>query len=316
MSTNQNNKRVDYVLSKSLSEISRNKIKHLILDGNLTINKNIEYNPAKKVKKDQVLNFLIPEETEPDLEPYDYKLKIVYEDNDILILDKAAGISIHPGAGNYKKTIVNALVHYNKNNLSDIAGRFRPGIVHRIDKDTSGLIVVAKNNLSHIKLSNQFKNHSINRSYLALVWGKLRPQSGKIETLIGRSSKNRQLMEVSIKKGKKAVTNYRTLEIFENKNIPTLSLVECILETGRTHQIRVHLSYKGNNILGDKHYKKKFKDLNRINNKIKSKILNLKRQFLHAKSLGFSHPNKDKFVKFESKLPPELNNLIKMIRNI
>ena len=274
MSTNQNNKRVDYVLSKSLSEISRNKIKHLILDGNLTINKNIEYNPAKKVKKDQVLNFLIPEETEPDLEPYDYKLKIVYEDNDILILDKAAGISIHPGAGNYKKTIVNALVHYNKNNLSDIAGRFRPGIVHRIDKDTSGLIVVAKNNLSHIKLSNQFKNHSINRSYLALVWGKLRPQSGKIETLIGRSSKNRQLMEVSIKKGKKAVTNYRTLEIFENKNIPTLSLVECILETGRTHQIRVHLSYKGNNILGDKHYKKKFKDLNRINNKIKSKILN------------------------------------------
>ena len=316
MSTNQNNKRVDYVLSKSLSEISRNKIKHLILDGNLTINKNIEYNPAKKVKKDQVLNFLIPEETEPDLEPYDYKLKIVYEDNDILILDKAAGISIHPGAGNYKKTIVNALVHYNKNNLSDIAGRFRPGIVHRIDKDTSGLIVVAKNNLSHIKLSNQFKNHSINRSYLALVWGKLRPQSGKIETLIGRSSKNRQLMEVSIKKGKKAVTNYRTLEIFENKNIPTLSLVECILETGRTHQIRVHLSYKGNNILGDKHYKKKFKDLNRTNNKIKSKILNLKRQFLHAKSLGFSHPNKDKFVKFESKLPPELNNLIKMIRNI
>ena len=131
-------------------------------------------------------------------------------------------------------------------------GEVRPGIVHRIDKDTSGLVVIAKNNLTHENLSKQFKEHSINRVYQALIWGKLKPQSGKIKTLITRSSKNRQLMEVGISKGKEAITNYKTLEIFENKKTPTFSFVECKLETGRTHQIRVHMSYKGNNILGDK----------------------------------------------------------------
>ena len=171
---------------------------------------------------------------------------------------------MHPGAGNYDKTIVNALMSYCGSNLSNIGDELRPGIVHRIDKDTSGLVVIAKNNLAHENLSAQFNKHTINRVYQLLVWGKLRPQSGRIKTLIKRSSKNRQLMEVGVTKGKVAITNYKTLEVFESNKMPTLSLVECKLETGRTHQIRVHMSYKGNNILGDKKYKKKFKKFKNI----------------------------------------------------
>ena len=222
---------------------------------------------------------------------------------------------MHPGAGDYDKTLVNALMHYDSKNLSNIGDELRPGIVHRIDKDTSGLIVVAKNNLAHEKLSNQFSEHSIKRIYQALIWGKLRPQSGKIETLITRSSKNRQLMEVGLTKGKKAVTNYKTLEVFENEKIPTFSLIECKLETGRTHQIRVHMSYKGNNILGDKKYKKKFKKFKNINETLEKNILSLDRQFLHAKTIGFIHPITGKELEFTSNLPQDLDNILKMLRN-
>ena len=158
---------------------------------------------------------------------------------------------MHPGAGNFDKTIVNALINYNKVSLSTIGNKLRPGIVHRIDKNTSGLVVIAKNDKTHEHLSNQFSKHTIIRSYLLLVWGKVRPSKGKIETLINRSSKNRQFMEVSKLKGKKAITNYETIEVFENEKTPTLSLLECRLETGRTHQIRVHMNYLGNSIVGD-----------------------------------------------------------------
>ena len=197
---------------------------------------------------------------------------------------------MHPGAGNYDNTIVNALMNLDSKILSNIGDELRPGIVHRIDKDTSGLVVIAKNNKSHENLSKQFSDHSITRLYQALIWGKLRPMNGKIETLITRSSKNRQLMEVGITKGKKAITNYKTLEIFENSKVPTLSLIECKLETGRTHQIRVHMSFKGNNILGDKKYKKKFKKFKNINSELEEMLINLNRQFLHAQVLGFTHP--------------------------
>ena len=149
---------------------------------------------------------------------------------------------MHPGAGNYDKTIVNALISYNKNSLSNIGDELRPGIVHRIDKNTSGLVVIAKNNEAHENLSKQFNEHTITRIYQLLIWGKLRPSYGRIETFITRSSKNRQLMTVSSFKGKKAITNYKTIEVFENESVPTLSLVECKLETGRTHQIRVHMN--------------------------------------------------------------------------
>ena len=223
---------------------------------------------------------------------------------------------MHPGPGNYDNTIVNALINYGGNNLSNIGNELRPGIVHRIDKDTSGLIVVAKNNISHENLSKQFSDHSITRVYQALVWGKIRPQNGKIETYITRSSRNRQMMEVSSKRGKRAITNYKTLEIFENKNIPTLSLVECKLETGRTHQIRVHLSHKGNNILGDKKYKKKYKKIMNIDRGLEKDLSALNRQFLHAKTIGFNHPKNNLRYEFTSKLPTDLEQILKKLREI
>ena len=247
------------------------------------------------------------------MKPYDYKLDIVFEDPDLIVINKNAGISMHPSVGNYDNTIVNALMNYNKK-LSSIGDELRPGIVHRIDKDTSGLIVIAKNNISHENLSNQFSKHSITRVYQALIWGKLRPQNGKIETFITRSTKNRQMMEVGINKGKKAITNYKTIEIFENDKVPTLSLVECKLETGRTHQIRVHMSYKGNNILGDKKYKKKFKKFKNIDTEIEEYILKLDRQFLHAHVLGFDHPKTGERLEFSSNLPSNLNNILKKLR--
>ena len=165
-------------------------------------------------------------------------------------------------------------------------------------------------------MSNQFNKHTIKRIYQTLIWGKLRPQTGTIETLITRSSKNRQLMEVGFTKGKKAITNYKTLEVFENKNSPTLSLIECKLKTGRTHQIRVHMSYKGNNILGDKKYKKKFKKIKNINLDLEKMILNLDRQFLHAKVLGFIHPKSGKELEFTSILPQELEKILKILRKL
>ena len=222
---------------------------------------------------------------------------------------------MHPGAGNYDKTIVNALMHYDKNSLSNIGDELRPGIVHRIDKNTSGLVVIAKNNETHENLSKQFSDHTIIREYQLLVWGKLRPSSGRIETFITRSSKNRQLMEVSSSKGKKAITNYKTLEIFENQKTPTLSLVECKLETGRTHQIRVHMNFKGNSLVGDDKYKKKYKKLKNIDFDIQNSITKLNRQFLHAKTLGFIHPRTKKEMIFSSLLPQDLNNILKMLRN-
>ena len=246
---------------------------------------------------------------------FNYKLDITYEDEDLIVLNKPAGIVMHPGAGNFDNTIVNALMNHDKNSLSNIGDELRPGIVHRIDKNTSGLVVIAKNNQAHEHLSNQFSKHSIIRVYQLLIWGKIRPSKGKIETLITRSSKNRQMMEVSNSKGKKAITNYKTIEIFENKNTPTLSLLECKLETGRTHQIRVHMNYLGNNIVGDDKYKKKFKKLRNIDPLLETNILNLKRQFLHAKTIGFIHPKKNKEMIFSSILPQELEIILKMLRN-
>jgi 23S rRNA pseudouridine1911/1915/1917 synthase len=204
---------------------------------------------------------------------------------------------------------------YDKNSLSNIGDELRPGIVHRIDKNTSGLVVIAKNNQAHEHLSNQFSIHSITRIYQLLIWGKIRPSKGKIETLITRSSRNRQMMEVHSSKGKKAITNYKTLEVFENNKTPTLSLLECKLETGRTHQIRVHMNYMGNSIVGDDKYKKKFKKIKNIDPQLENSLTNLKRQFLHAKTIGFIHPRKNEKMIFNSILPQELEIILKMLKN-
>jgi len=310
------NLRVDVFINKKENKISRTRIKNLILDKKLKLNNQIIIDPSKKVSYGDTLELIIPEPKIASLTPYKYKLDIIYEDEDLIVINKPAGIVMHPGAGNFDKTIVNALINYDKNSLSNIGDELRPGIVHRIDKNTSGLVVVAKNNETHENLSIQFSKHSITRVYRLLIWGKVKPSKGKIETFITRSSKNRQMMEVSRTKGKKAITNYKTLEVFENDKTPTLSLVECKLETGRTHQIRVHMSHKGNNILGDEKYRKKFKKLKNIDQNLEKLIYNLNRQFLHAKVLGFIHPKSGKKLRFTSILPNDLIIILKTLRNI
>ena len=312
---NDKNLRVDVFINKIEKSISRTRIKNLILQKNLSLNNKIITDPSKKVSLGDILNLTIPEPKKTSLKPYKYKLNIVYEYNDLIVLNKPAGIVVHPGAGNFDNTIVNALINYDKNSLSNIGGELRPGIVHRIDKNTSGLIVVAKNNQTHENLSVQFSKHSLTRIYQMLVWGKIRPSKGRVETLITRSSRNRQMMEVNKTKGKRAVTNYKTIEIFESKNIPTFSLIECKLETGRTHQIRVHMKHLGNSILGDDKYKKKFKKIKNIDTSLEKDLINLNRQFLHAKTLGFLHPKKNKEMLFDTILPEELQIILKKLRN-
>ncbi len=309
------NKRVDSFIKNHHKEISRSRVKNLILSKKLKINEKLIIDPSKKVFKNDIVNLDVPEPKKVSLTPYNFDLNIVFEDNDLIIINKPAGIVMHPGAGNYDNTLVNAIINYDKESLSNIGDETRPGIVHRIDKNTSGLVVIAKNNYTHENLSSQFNNHSILRSYQLLIWGKLRPSKGRIETLITRSTKNRQLMEVSKLKGKKAITNYKTLEIFENENTPTLSLLECKLETGRTHQIRVHLNYLGNSIVGDDKYKKKFKKIKNIDQDLNKLLTNLDRQFLHAKTLGFIHPRTKEEMIFTSNLPHELATILKKLRN-
>ena len=307
--------RIDKFLQIKFKNVSRTRLQNLIREGNVQLNNKAISETSKKLKENDNIKVYFPEPKETHIKPYKMDLDILYEDDDIIIINKSTGIVVHPGAGNYEKTLVNALLFKYKNKLSGIGGKLRPGIVHRIDKDTSGLVVIAKNNITHENLSIQFSNHSIKRVYQLLIWGKLRPLSGKINTFITRSSKNRQLMEVSSSKGKRAITNYKTLEVFENDKTPTLSLVECKLETGRTHQIRVHMSYKGNCIVGDKKYKKKYKKLKNVDIDLENYIYKLDRQFLHAKTLGFLHPKKNKEIEFSSILPHDLEKILKKLRN-
>ena len=310
------NLRIDIFINKKNIELSRTRIKNLILNSNVMLNGSTLIDPSKKIAEGDNISIIIPEPKKLSLKPYKFKLNIIHEDSDLIVIDKPAGIAMHPAPGNYDNTIVNALIDYDKDSLSNIGDELRPGIVHRIDKDTSGLIVVAKNNKTHEELSKQFNEHTITRVYQLLIWGKIRPSKGKINTFIKRSSRNRQMMEASLIKGKKAITNYETLEIFENEKSPTLSLIECKLETGRTHQIRVHMNYLGNSILGDTKYKKKYKKIKNIDIKLNNLITNLNRQFLHAKTLGFIHPKTNEEMVFSSILPQELEIILKTLRNI
>ena len=310
------NLRIDIFINKKNIELSRTRIKNLILNSNVMLNGSTLIDPSKKIAEGDNISIIIPEPKKLSLKPYKFKLNIIHEDSDLIVIDKPAGIAMHPAPGNYDNTIVNALIDYDKDSLSNIGDELRPGIVHRIDKDTSGLIVVAKNNKTHEELSKQFNEHTITRVYQLLIWGKIRPSKGKIDTFIKRSSRNRQMMEASLIKGKKAITNYETLEIFENEKSPTLSLIECKLETGRTHQIRVHMNYLGNSILGDTKYKKKYKKIKNIDIKLNNLITNLNRQFLHAKTLCFVHPKTNEEMVFSSILPQELEIILKTLRNI
>tara|TARA_Y100000590_G_scaffold287107_1_gene323229 strand:+ start:265 stop:1248 length:984 start_codon:yes stop_codon:yes gene_type:complete len=306
--------RIDKFLQSNVRDLSRTRIQNLIRDNQVKLNNVTIVDTSKKVRTKDEISVNFPEPNETVIKPSEIPLDILYEDQDIIVINKKPGVVIHPGAGNYEKTIVNGLLFKYKNNLSSVGGKLRPGIVHRIDKDTSGVIVVAKNDKSHINLSEQFSNHTIKRVYEALVWGSLKPQSGKINEKISRSEKNRQLMAVKKNRGKIAITNYKTINIFQNSNLPKVSLVECRLETGRTHQIRVHMNFKGNPILGDKSYgklKKKFKKIDPI---LEKQINNFNRQALHAKSLGLIHPTIKKEIFFEARRPEDFDTLIKSLK--
>ena len=311
-----NGERLDVFLSKEIKNLTRSYIKKLIEKNNVKLNKITNTSPSTKIKTNDKIIINIIEEENLKIIPSNIKLEIVHEDKDLLIINKPKGMVVHPGAGNYKNTLVNALLYKYKNNLSDVNGNSRPGIVHRIDKETSGLLVVAKNNLSHSKLGKQFSDHSIKRRYQCLVWGVIRPLKGRIETLISRNKKNRQLMTVSDVNGKKAITNYKTIKVFNIKDIPKISLVECELETGRTHQIRVHLKYKGTSLLGDKQYGKKNIKFKKINKDFFNKLSALNGQALHAQTLEFIHPTKRKWVSFKSRLPIDFKKTLDLLNNL
>ena len=306
--------RIDKFLHSQINELSRTRLQALINDGQVRLNNAIINNASKKIKKEDKIKINFPPPKETVIKPNKIPLDILYDDNDIIVINKSPGVVVHPGAGNYEKTIVNGLLYKYRNNLSSIGGKLRPGIVHRIDKDTSGVIVVAKNDNAHISLSQQFSNHSIKRVYEALVWGSLRPQSGKINEKISRSIKNRQLMAVRKDKGKTAITNYKTIKIFQNSNLPKISLLECRLETGRTHQIRVHMNFKGSPIVGDKSYGKSKKKFKKIDINIENQINNFNRQALHAKSLGLIHPKTKKEIFFEAARPEDFDRLVKSLK--
>ena len=304
-----NNKRIDQVVANQYPKISRTKVNKIIKKNLLKLNGSIFNDPSAKVRLGDQIEFENLQEDRIDLVPKKMDLKIIFEDEDIIIIDKPIGMVVHPGAGNFENTMVNGLLYHCKNKLSWINGEDRPGIVHRIDKDTSGLLVVAKHDQAHAFIAKQFEEHTIKRSYLVFVYGILRPLHGRIETLIGRNKTNRQKMSADVARGKTAITNYETLEVFKGSKILDISLVKCTLETGRTHQIRVHMSHKGNPILGDQTYGKKIKKLRGIDLDFEDILKSLKRQALHAHTLGFVHPKTNQDVFFASDLPEDLNRL-------
>ena len=306
---NFDQKRIDQVVAQQYPKISRSKVSKIIKTELLKLNGEVLKDPSHKVKSGDQIEFENLKEETINLIPKKMDLNIIFEDQDIIIIDKPIGMVVHPGAGNYEDTMVNGLLYHCKNKLSGMNGEDRPGIVHRIDKDTSGLLVVAKNDKAHAFIAKQFEEHSIKRSYLVFVYGILRPLHGKIETLIGRNKTNRQKMSADVIRGKDAITNYETLEVFKGNKIPDISLVKCILETGRTHQIRVHMSHKGNPILGDQTYGKKIKKIRGIDQEFEEILKSLKRQALHAHTLGFIHPTTNDEVFFASELPDDLNKL-------
>ena len=309
-------KRIDIFLSEKLKELTRSNIKKLINQKKVTINNVIVEAQSKKIKDDDEITIILQEAENDKIIPLKKKLEIVYEDKDLMIINKPQGMVVHPGAGNKINTLVNILVGSYKKQLSNLSGSTRPGIVHRIDKDTSGLLVVAKNNFAHADLGRQFSEHSIKRKYVALIWGVLRPLEGTIETFITRSKRNRQLMTTDEFKGKKAITKYSIKKVFDKKNVPKISLVEFELKTGRTHQIRVHMIYKGTSLLGDQKYRKKNMKFKKIDKTFEEILNSFKGQVLHAATLGFCHPRNLKKVEYKTKLPIKFKKLVDYLENL
>ena len=296
----QHGLRLDKALAELLPELSRERLKSLIVEGEVTAGGRT-LNPSMKVAAGQLFAVNIPAPAEAEAIAQDIPLTIVHEDADLIVVDKPAGLVVHPAAGNLDGTLVNALLHHCRGELSGIGGVARPGIVHRIDKDTSGLLVVAKSDRAHEGLAQQFKAHSIDRLYAAIVYGLPRPTAGTVDTWIGRSDADRKKMAVHREgRGKHAVTHYRTIE-----RLAGAALVECKLETGRTHQVRVHMAHLGHPLIGDPVYSRDKKGFKTI-----LETLRFKRQALHAKRLGFIHPFTGQKLSFDSALPTDMQELL------
>lgn len=292
--------RLDRALAELLPDLSRERIKALIVEGQI-VSSGRSLNPSMKVAVGQDYSITLPAPVALDAVAQDIPLDIVHEDADLIVVDKPAGLVVHPAAGNLDGTLVNALLHHCDGQLSGIGGVARPGIVHRIDKDTSGLLVVAKSDKAHEGLARQFKDHSIDRLYAAIVYGIPTPGTGTVDAWIGRSDADRKKMAVHREgRGKHAVTHYRVME-----RLRGAAMVECRLETGRTHQVRVHMAHLGHPLIGDPVYGRERKGFKSI-----LETLGFKRQALHAKRLGFIHPVTEEPLAFDSLLPADMQELL------
>ena len=288
------NIRIDKYLNVLLPDISRSFIQKLLKNGNILANDKV-IKPNYKVKMGDKLNIDIPEPIEANIQAEDLNLNVIYEDDDVLIVDKPKNMVVHPAPGHYTGTLVNGLMYHCKDHLSNINGVLRPGIVHRIDKNTTGCLIVCKNDVSHNCVAKQLFDHSINRIYVGIVCGNLPDDSGTIDAPIGRDIHDRKKMAVN-ESGKRAITHYKVIKRFKQYNV-----VEFKLETGRTHQIRVHMAHINHPLLGDDLY-----------NKSKSKF-NLEGQCLHAKTIGFIHPTTKEYVEFESEIPDYFKHLLDVL---
>lgn len=288
--------RIDKFIANVASDLTRSRIQGLISDGNITVNDKV-VKANYKVREQDIIKILIPDAVPVDIPAEDIPLDIVYEDDDILIINKPKGMVVHPAPGHYTGTLVNALMYHCKDNLSGINGELRPGIVHRIDMDTTGLLVVCKNDKAHNFVAEQLKEHSITRKYQAIVYNAFKDEEGVVEGNIGRHPNDRKKMTIT-PNGKEAITHYKVL-----KNMGKYTLIECQLETGRTHQIRVHMSSINHPLLGDEIYGPK------------NCPFKLQGQVLHAKTLGFIHPTTKEYMEFDSELPAYFTKLIDTLSN-
>ncbi len=286
--------RLDKELDQHFPDLSRTLIQDYIKKGLVTVNGKKE-KASFKLKENDLIEVTIPENENMDIEPENIPLDIVYEDHDVIVVNKPSGMIVHPSQGIVSGTLVNALL-YHCHDLSGINGVNRPGIVHRIDKETSGLLMVAKNDVAHRSLTEQLKEHSVTRRYIALVHGNIPHEFGKINAPIGRDRTNRQNMAVTKENSKEAITNFKVLERYDD-----MTLIECRLETGRTHQIRVHMAYIGYPVYGDPKYGYKRDDQSHG-------------QYLHAKVLGFIHPTTGEYLEFDSELPDYFQDKIKELK--
>ncbi|NOZ62570.1 MAG: RluA family pseudouridine synthase [Calditrichaeota bacterium] len=307
----QERERLDQFLAERMEKISRAQIQKLIKKEKVTVNGELA-KPSYQITGGDEIVVRIPPPKPSELLPENIPLNVLYEDKYLLVLHKPAGLVVHPAYGNPSGTLANALV-YHSQQLSTLSGEFRPGIVHRLDKDTSGLLVVAKNDYVHGILSQQFAEHSTEREYRAFVWGHFEEKKGRFESFVTRSPKDRTRMTVSDSEGKLAITNYEVLEEFH-----LVSYLRLRLETGRTHQIRVHMAYNGHPVVGDTTYGGKTKQtisLNQEDQQFAREILErMPRQALHAKTLGFTHPMTGKRLRFDSELPEDMRQLLDFLK--